>query len=169
MSAFVVDPSHIDVLLSTAIHGPADRDRAQPWHAPWVGDVVAHQGPLTPELADCVGAALLRLNIASVCTSCGCRELRLSPGATFIPDPRQYEWTDLGPILTIVEAMKAIETYEYHSGSTFRWQGSGQEAFCNRLRGSLARCLAGYDAAESHWTADVALARAPRRGNPEVM
>jgi len=39
MSAYVVDPAHIDVLLSVAINGPRGRVAGPPgdgWHPPYV-------------------------------------------------------------------------------------------------------------------------------------
>lgn len=163
--AFVLDPAHIDVLLSTAIHGPSDRDKDQLWYPPWVGDLVAYQSALDAKSASAVGAALLRQNIESARASSRGHDFHSGPGSTFVPDPRQYEWTDLGPLLTTIEGFRAIETYEDHSRAFFRWCGSGQEALCIRLRVSLSRCLPGYSTAEWHWTADAALARAPRRGD----
>jgi hypothetical protein len=70
MSAFVVDPVHIDLILSAAINGPLDyRGSHGPgWSGPYVDELLdgIAGGPLTEETADLSGRALLRECVASV-------------------------------------------------------------------------------------------------------
>ena len=70
MSAYVVDPAHIDVLLSVAINGPRGRVAGHPgdgWHPPYVNELLDDRsGPLTAEDADRAGRVLLAECIESV-------------------------------------------------------------------------------------------------------
>jgi hypothetical protein len=56
MSAFIVDPAHIDVMLSTAINGPTDNHRSPGsiWDPPYVNELLEDSatGPLTAAAAD---------------------------------------------------------------------------------------------------------------------
>ena len=68
MSAYVVDPAHIDVMLSVAINGPKESVGAR-WTAPYVYELLEgdeHTGPLTRDTADLAGRALLAECVASV-------------------------------------------------------------------------------------------------------
>jgi len=169
MSAFVVDPAQIDLILSVAVNGPSDRRGPHDWHAPWAVELTGHEGRLTRKLASRAGAAMLAENIASVKSLYRDSDFDLLPGPAPTPDPDQYEWTEFGAALTIVEALKAIESYEYQSNEHPDWSGSGSAAFCNRLRATLVSYLPGYEEAPWTWTVEAALARAPRPFNPEQM
>lgn len=169
MTAFAIDTSHIDVLLSIAIHGPADQSATRRWYAPWVAEIVSVESVLTPELADPAGVALLRENVLSCRASAADQ-----PGAfrhlfAAAAAADQFQWTDLGCSFTVIEGLKAIAFYEQASGVHCRWEGSGPQTICNRLRAALVEQLPGYDETPSHWTADAALARAPRCGCSEVV
>jgi len=155
MSAFVVDPTHIDVILSTAINGP--RDREDPirlgWHGPYIDELSegAAGGPITGETADLAGRALLRECITSVAhryPGDGPDEL---PG--LVPGFRaeHYVWTDLGARLSAIECCKAIDCYEYQSCEHPGWSGSGAAAFCDRLRRNLVASMSGYREAPWRW------------------
>lgn len=165
MSAHIVDPAHIDVMLSVAINGPRERAPAR-WTTPFVDELLdghEHTGPVTAEIADLAGRALLAECIASV-SHCYPNDTpgRL-PGPVPNPVVDQYEWTDLGRLLTPVEALRTIDRYEYQSGEHPGWWDSGSHHFCEGLRKRLIECLPGYETAEGDWTAETALARAPRR------
>jgi hypothetical protein len=162
VSAFIVDPAHIDVMLSSAIHGPKGVSR--PWNAPYVNELLreaGRSGPLTQEAADLAGQALLRECVASVSYRYD-EPLGELPGLVPNPDPEQYEWTDFGPLLTAIESCKAIACYEYQSCEHPAWEGSGARAFCGRLRCSLIGHFDGYAEAEWEWSTEMALTRAPR-------
>jgi len=68
MSAFVVDPTHIDLILSTAIHGPRDRAVFPGiWTPSYTNELLPGTcGPIRPEDADRAGEVLLAECIASV-------------------------------------------------------------------------------------------------------
>lgn len=164
MSAYIVDPAHIDVMLSVAINGPKERGPGD-WSAPYVLELLGagRPAPLCRENADRAGRALLAECVASVSHLCD-QPLGELPGPVPNPDPQQYEWTDFGKLLTAVEGLCAIDGYEYQSCEHLGWRSSGAHKFCQRFRESLICCLPGYEAAESHWTVEKALARAPRAG-----
>lgn len=163
MSAYIVDPAHIDVLLSVAIHGP--RGTVRPWRAPNIDELLrgtGRAGFLMEPDADLAGRELLRRCIASV--SYRYREVAGGlPGPFPTPDPEQYEWTDFGLMLTPIEALAALEGYEDQSSEDPDWWDSGAHWFCHRFRSGLIRRIRGYAAAEHHWTTEKALAIGPRR------
>lgn len=167
MSAFILDPAQIDLILSVAIHGPSDR-RSADWTVPWAEELTGFESRLTPELCDRAGASMLAENIASV--------KHLYPDSDLdvlfarpTPDPSQYEWTDFGAALTIVEALKAIQCFEQQSAEHPGWTGSGSEVFCNRLRATLVTYLPGFGAAPWEWDVEAALARAHRGFDPDQL
>lgn len=162
MSAFVVHPAHIDVILSTAINGPSSSRKRGEWDPPWAAELMGRQAPLNRKNASRAGAALLAECIRSVRHRYPDSDPNRLPGPIPTPDPAQYEWTDFGSALTIAEAFKAIACYEYQSCEHPGWSGSGAEAFCHRLRSALGEALPGYEAAPWEWGVELALARAPR-------
>jgi hypothetical protein len=159
MNRFVVDPAHIDVLLSVAINGPSDQPDELPWHIPSAIEITGDLAPFNRRHADEVGAALLAMCIASVRHFDTLRKLpeRLAPDP--IPDPRQYQWTDLGSLLTTIEALVAISWHEGHSNHHPCWYLSPQYIFCNRLRSRLVASLPGCGDARLHWTTDAVVER----------
>jgi hypothetical protein len=170
MSAYVVDPAHIDVMLSIAINGPREV-RPGRWVAPYVLELVPdaeERGPITAEVADLTGRALLRECVASVSYRYKSTSAELPvpmPGL----DPERYEWTDFGRLITAVEALCAIDGYEYQSCEHPGWWTSGASHFCHRFRKALVRCLPGYEEAEWEWTGRWRWPeRADRPGHTEV-
>jgi hypothetical protein len=154
VSAFVVSPTHIDVLLSVALHGPSDRTSGPlGWFAPYVNELLDEEsGPLTAPLCSSAGAALLGECIASVAhryPDCAHAEL---PGPLPMPSAEQYEFTDFGPCATIAETCKAIDCFEYQSCEHPSWSGSGAERFCARLREGLTASLPGASDAPWEWS-----------------
>jgi hypothetical protein len=146
MSAFVVSPTHIDVLLSVALHGPTDGGDQLDWSPPYLEEASAR---LSPRTASVLGAGLLAENIASVAhryPDCARAEL---PGPAPMPSPEQYEFTDFGACLSIAEACSAIDCFEYQSCEHQEWEASASHSFCARLRASLTAALPG--AADAPW------------------
>ena len=161
MSAYVVDPAHIDVMLSVAIAGP--KESAGHWTPPYVYELLEgdeHTGPVTAATADLAGQALLAECIASVSYLYPDDRPGQLPGPAPNPVVDQYEWTDFGRLMTAVEALCAIDGYEYQSCEHPGWWDSGAHHFCHRFRKALIRCLPGYESANRDWTAEDALARA---------
>ncbi len=163
MSAFIVDPAHVDVILSVAVHGPL-KPAYGDWTPPYVNQLLeadGQSGPLSLETIDLAGQRLLQRCVTSVSSLTG-EPLGNLPGPMPNPVPGQYEWTDFGRALTPVEACTALDCYEYQSSEDAAWWPSGANVFCHRLRRALVRQIRGYREAPPHWTTDLAFARAPR-------
>jgi hypothetical protein len=149
VSAFVLSATHVDVLLSTALHGPRDDQGAGPWSLLYVEEACA---PLSAAICTPLGAGLLAENIASVAhryPDCAPHEL---PGPWPMPIPSQYEFTDFGPCLSVAEACKAMGCYSYQSCEHSGWAGSCAERFCEQLGRALTMRLPGYAEAPWEWT-----------------
>jgi hypothetical protein len=150
VSAFVVSATHVDVLLSVALHGPNDGvGPRRNWQPPYLNEADAQ---LSSATCSPTGAALLAENIASVAHRYPNDALHELPGPMPMPMPAQYEFTDFGPCLTIAEACAAIDCYAYQSCEHPKWEASSAHAFCERLRAALVGRLPGYDAAPWEWT-----------------
>ena len=166
MSAYILDPSHIDAMLSVAINGPAESATRVRWIAPYVDELFPDRsGPLTRELATPAGRILMRACIASVSYVHEEPPGRL-PGPDPNPDPGQYEWTDVGQLLRVIECCKAISHFEFQSCAHPDWAGSGARAFCGRFRDALIACIEGYEDALGHWTTERVVQRAAAQGRP---
>lgn len=163
MNSFVVEPTHVDAIVSVALHGPADFDPRQypGWDPPGVGDLFGRgQEILTALNATAVGAALLAECIASVAHEQGPVDLAELPGPSPIPEPRLYEFTDFGPVLSAAECCKAIACLECQSCGHPRWADSPARGFCGDLLWRLISTLPGYQGAPWELSADLLLARA---------
>jgi len=166
MSAYVNSKEHIDALLRVGLEGPTERDMRpdHAWHTlAWYIGSERHE--LRPDTADSIGAMLTVENVRSV-------QYRY-PEDSFdtLPGPINNGWAATamlgryeypaaygrGPIaiaagprrLTAVEALKAIDGYEYQSCEHPGWKTSEAAAYCDTLRGRLISCLPGYDEAET--------------------
>ena len=51
----------------------------------------------------------------------------------------------------VVEALKALDCYEYQSCEHPEWETSEAFEFCRAMRNLLIGCLPGYDAAQWEW------------------
>jgi hypothetical protein len=157
----VVDPGHVDALLSVALHGPADFEplRYPGWQPPEVGMLLGGApAPLCASNAPAIGASLLAECIASVSHShpTGPEDL---PGANPIPLPEHYEFTDFGRVLSAPEACKAIACLECQSSEHPGWPGSAARAFLGDLLWRLITTLPGYERAPWELSTDLLLAR----------
>lgn len=164
MSAFVVDPAHIDALLSVAINGPTDRRSRDHigWQPPYVLELLGRPEPLGPSNADAAGAELLRECISSVRYRYPDDGDSL-PGPSPVPVPEQYEWTDFGTLMTAIECCKAISCFEYQSCEHPVWVYSGSRRFCSALRAGMTSTMQGYDEAPWTWDVERVLVRARGR------
>jgi hypothetical protein len=133
MSAFLVSDNHIDQLITVALHGPRDGKNARNWYQPSL------KGTQTwgAESATEAGQMLLNENYNSL-------------DARYPADKdgrHAFTYAGRGPRLTIVEAFKALDCYEYQSCEHDGWEASYARKFCDSLRGNLCSSMAGYDAA----------------------
>ena len=154
MSAYVVDPTHIDALLSVAVNGPAGTHAPHGWPGCWVGDLIEGEKRISPENASECGALLLGECIESVAYRYPDDDRDLLPGPIPNPIPEQYEWTDLGRVLDAYETLTAISGYEYQSCEHPGWNSSPARLFCDCLRSVVVTTLRGYREA-SGWHVNV--------------
>jgi hypothetical protein len=140
MSAFVVDNTHIDLLVHVAFDGPKDTRWLH--HAPYFKG-----SPLGFTTRDKVGAALLAENERSV-------NFRYAHNAAFCGynDAQSYTYTDPQHNLTIPEALKAINCLEYQSCEHPEWEESDACKFLEALRAALCRAMVGYEEAPWDWS-----------------
>ncbi|MGD9891652.1 MAG: hypothetical protein AB7R89_28720 [Dehalococcoidia bacterium] len=133
MSAFIVGSYHINRIVATALHGP--RDKAGHWYR-------SQHVELEPRD---LGQMLHDANVRSV-SYCYQRD-----------DPaKSYQYSRLVERMTAVEALKALDCYEYQSCELPDWQGSPAQQWCERFRAGLIRVLLGYE--EAPWTQTPAVA-----------
>jgi hypothetical protein len=159
VEGFVVDATHVDAILSVAMHGPADLDRRlfPGWDRPGVGELIGSPCvKLSTENATEVGAALLTGSIASVVHS---RGMSQPSGAASCSDPGSYEFRDLGAVLTIAECLKALACLECRSCGDSRWRDSPVREFCGSLLWRLISALPGYQDAPWEISAEALIAR----------
>lgn len=161
MGAFVVDAAHIDALLSAAINGPIDRRPGSPlgWQPPYVHELLGVLEPLGAGNASAAGRELMEECIASVTYRYPDLAGEL-PGPIPTPIPEQYEWTDLGRVMSAIEVCKALACFEYQSCEHPGWLRSGVRGFCSELRAAAVSCMKGYEVAPWEWDVELALARA---------
>lgn len=136
MSAFVVHPEHIHVLLWAA------QKHCEPANLTWVWDNPMRAAQLTPDTADGVGQMLIDANTAAVNhrrspttaphQSCDYRYAR----------PQHTTWS-------IIEVLHAIECYEYQCSGPDHWESSQAYAFCREMQRILITALPGYS--EGPW------------------
>lgn len=156
MSAYVVDPAHIDYLVSAAIEwGKRDHLYYK------FGETYQEWEKIDVANADAVGADLLRENIASVAYRYedqpeyeGGRGL---PGPVPTPAPDCYTFRPVkASTITPAQAALAIHGYEYQACEHPGWKGSAAYEFCRSLEKRILQRLPGYgDAAWELTDSDV--------------
>ena len=129
MSAFVVHPEHINVLLWAGLKDP--RLGALRWEHMRP----THSTELQPETATEIGQILLDENVKSVNHSYG-TEMYTPKLYTYRP-PLQRGWTN-------VELLNALHCYQYQASEHPDWESSQAYAFCQALERRLIRRLPGY-------------------------
>lgn len=132
MSAFIVDPEHINVMIWAAAH------KVNRHHGPlrWYYGNPTHAGQVSHDNVDQVGQMLLDENAASV-------NYRYTEDDVFVYEYRPPQHTNW----SVVELLKAIDCYEYQACEHPDWAQSQAHAFCQALRLRLISALPGYDAA----------------------
>ena len=161
MSAFIVNKTHLDYLITAGlkygVHGalswfaPAEEAPTEPTHQrgePWgpgaLTEAATRRRELTSETADHVGAMLAAENRRSVDHRYD--ENELEDFYTFTHYPESGERGSAGrPRLDPVQVLKAISCYEYQSCEHPEWEQSEAHDFCRVLRHAAVNALPGYD------------------------
>ncbi|WP_143695209.1 hypothetical protein [Williamsia sp. 1135] len=144
MSAYLVDPEHIHVLVRAGLPGrlgmiswPTDDD-AIPTPSNGLIDVgQSRVRALRPESASAVGQLLLDANAASVIT-------RYREDETYI-----YDYQRPGRVFEPIEILKAIDGYDYQSCEAPDWATSEAFHYWYHLRITQIRRIAGYSDADT--------------------
>lgn len=139
MSAYLVDPEHINVmiwagLMPDRVNGPMR------WY---YGPGSNQQSMLSAETADRVGQMLVDVNSASV-------NYRYKEDNAYIysyTPPRFKTWQ-------AIEIIGAIHCYEYQACERDDWRESEAYAFCRMLERKMIRRLPDYDKAPWEITRD---------------
>jgi hypothetical protein len=139
MSAFCVDPEHINAML-TAAFSLVGHQSVRAWHASGV------RYELTYANATAVGQMLILANEASVAYRYTEEAESATPLYLYRPVPVS--------MLDQTTALKLVACYEYQSCERPDWDGSEAQGFCRWLRHNIIAALPGYDAAPWHWTED---------------
>lgn len=148
MSAFEVDATHIDVLVSAAlqrIHGETLRwyhgelpqtepGEALPSREDYIESLNRMRREVTQETAETWGATLVAENRRSV--NHRYNEDELEP---------LYTFTEYAGTFNPVKILGAISCYEYQACEHPEWKTSEAYGFCEALRGRMIRQLPGYD------------------------
>lgn len=155
MSAFEVDKTHIDVLVSAALaagkdfywyHQPAGAPHTEPGealpgessgadrYAAYLASLAANKREVTRANAGTWGAVLVAENKRSV---------NYRYDADEIEAP--YEFTYYAGPFDPVAILKALHCYEYQASEHEGWKASEAREFCEALRGEMICALPGYD------------------------
>ena len=130
MSAFIIHPEHINVLIWAGLH---HLRCGAPLH--WVFGNPTDLAELTPENPTSVGRMLLEENTASV------NHLYNEHHAPNLPytyrHPRHTSWS-------IPELLNALHCYQHQACEHPGWDSSGARAFCQAVQQRLIRRLPGY-------------------------
>jgi hypothetical protein len=123
MSAYVVDKTHIDALLTAGLTNPP----AAYYH----GD---QRHEITHQTAGTIGAMLWAENVRSV-------------NYRYQEDEWEqvYELTELDGTIKPLIVLKAISCYEHQSCEHPEWEQSEAHAFCRALQDRMIGQLPGYD------------------------
>lgn len=156
MSAFMVSKSHIDALVHAAYFGPRDL-RGLPQSGRWCKPQFEGCHNWGFERMNDVGDMLVMENLSSI--HARYPDTLADPEGT--PGPIAQYWQQLYEHETpprkmgVVEALKALDCYEYQSCEHPEWDKSEAFEFCRSMRHSLIGCLPGYDAAPWEWDVPV--------------
>lgn len=143
MSAYLVNRYHIDMLIKAGLK----QDHSHPlgWKGPegWAS--------LTRQTVDRAGRMLWTENLKSIAYRYPDDESGERPGPIGLTDFEiaAYAWTDHQHDISAVQALKALDCYEYQSCEHPEWDTSEAKTFCESLHSHLIGLLPGYD--EAAW------------------
>lgn len=148
MSAFIVDPIHIDALVTAGL------EFSRPYGLHWYDvdpdeldhdDVADHHHELTYETAGRTAVMLYAENCASVLYRYPQDTIQSAPGLIDKPTPDEYEFRKLPGTPKPVDVLSALACYEYQSCEHPGWKTSEAKRFCDALRAACIRRLPGYE------------------------
>jgi len=133
MSAYMVSRKHIDLLVAVAVAGPTG---CRDWYPP------SHKSK------DDIGEMLVKENLSSIHHRYP--DTITNPDDT--PGPCEQYWLHRYTFrrairLTTIEALKAIDSYEYQACEHPEWETSEARKFCDALRRALVHVLPGWEQA----------------------
>ena|SRR6185437_1429461 len=146
MSAYMVTKIHIDRLLATVAHDPTDANRkcGRDWLRSYFYNEPHHNNNL-----DSIGQMLAAENLTSIHyrypDTVGNDDNVPGPNEPYWLEP--YTFPQTTKPLTCIQALKAIDCYEYQSCEHPEWLTSEAKRFCEQLRKHFVGCLPGYDRA----------------------
>jgi hypothetical protein len=137
MSAFVVDKAHIDLLLGAGMRA----SHLMSWKS-------YNRGYRRLDNCDEVGQMLVDENVRSVMRRYpDTMDGRDLPGPVDAYWQRPYRFASPAGV-DFVDALEAIDVYEYQACEHPEWETSEARAFCDALRRGLTRMLPGAEASQ---------------------
>ncbi|MGD9622373.1 MAG: hypothetical protein AB7G47_20310 [Mycolicibacterium sp.] len=131
MSAFVVHPEHINVLIWAGLRPAINSNAELTWH---YGNPT-FQGRLDHSTRNDIGRMLLAENVASI--NYRYNEDHPVPDYTYQP-PQHTTWSP-------GELLNAIHAYEHQACEHPEWSTSSAHQFCRALERHVMRRIPGYD------------------------
>lgn len=167
MSAFVTSRTHVDLIVSAGLKARAARhDGPLTWYASDPDEAFTEAGggdagwaaigqlhrKLDYTNADEIGQMLRDENVRSVLYRYpDCMEGGDLPGIVGDDPAEPYRFKRLPWEFNAVQALKAIDCYEYQSCEHPEWHESEAKRFCDSLRSVLIHSLPGYNEAPWEW------------------
>lgn len=155
MSAYMLDKTHIDLIVHLALYGPsgAPVNPGASWYRPHFGNPAKR---VEYENLNEVGQLLVTENLRSIQfrypDTVSNPENAPGPSEAYWLEP--YTYSDPRYRLTPIEGLKAIACYEYQSCEHPEWKDSNAKQFIDALRNSLIERVAGFDKAPWEWILD---------------
>lgn len=152
MSAFVVEPTHVDALVSAGLSWRIGCSDLR-WFWPELDrseDMDALRGKtreLTFDSAGRVASMLYTECYVSVRYRYDSPAHEEMPGLIDMPRPDEYVFAIMNGTPDPVVVLKALSCYEYQACEHPGWLSSEARQFCDALRHRAIRALPGYDAA----------------------
>lgn len=149
MSCFILDKTHIDLLVDVFELGPSNGRKCAPWG--WYSFALT-PGP-DESYTDNLGRVLWDTNVDSYYHRYEDAH-KTDPDAhdvarTYRHQPRRIAPGQ--PRMTPVQALRAISSYQYQSCEHPEWETSLAKRLTDDLRIALIQTLPGYDSAPWQW------------------
>lgn len=155
MSAYMVSKQHINALVHAACFGPRDLQNV-PFHArTWYRPSYKGFQQWGFDLVNDIGEMLTKENLSSIHARYPDTETNpeATPGPVDLYWLQPYQYTPPSRPMNAIEALKALDCYEYQSCEHPEWERSEAKQLCDSMRHSLIGFLPGYEAAPWEWDA----------------